>query len=183
LSRGKLFVISAPAGTGKTTLAEMLVTRLEDVTRSISCTTRKPRGKELDGVDYHFLSKETFAEKVKKNEFLEHAQVYTDQYGTLKKDVEELRKSGQTVLLVIDTQGAKQVKEHSDAELIFIMPPSIEELESRLRGRNTESETSLEKRLAWAKQEIERAKLYDYVILNQDLELAFAHLSEIVGKR
>lgn len=178
---GLLVIVSAPAGTGKTTLVQMLKEEFPDrVTQSISCTTRKPRPGEIDGKDYVFLTEEAFEERIKRGEFLEHAMVFGDRYGTLKELVKSQQETGKHVILVIDTQGALELKRKVEALYIFIAPPSMEVLEQRLRNRKTESEETLKKRLSWAQREMEQAKAYDYTIVNDDLETAYTALKSIL---
>ena len=152
----------------------------EQIVQSTSCTTRAPRAGEIDGNHYHFLTKEAFAKKRDSGEFLEWAEVFGDEYGTLKGDVEALQEEGKDVLLVIDTQGAMQLKEHSEAIFIFIEPPSLEVLKDRLVGRRTESTDRVTTRLSWAEHELAQAKKYDYVITNDDLTLAYEQLKHII---
>ncbi|QVL57230.1 MAG: guanylate kinase [Simkaniaceae bacterium] len=179
--KGQLIIISAPAGTGKTTLVHMLKNAYPDqVTQSISCTTRNPRKGEIDGRDYVFLTKEAFEERISRGEFLEHAIVFGERYGTLKEMVTNQQESGMDVVLVIDTQGALELKKKVKATFIFIAPPSMEVLEERLKNRKTESPDTLKKRLKWAKHEMEQAKNYDYTIINDDLETAYEALKSIV---
>ncbi len=181
--KGNLIVISAPAGTGKTTLVHKLIEAFPDkVIQSISCTTRKPREGEIDGKDYVFLTKEAFDERVKRGDFLEHATVFGNQYGTLEEVVEAQRESGKHVILVIDTQGAAALRKKTDALFIFIAPPSMEVLEERLKGRKTESFETLKKRLDWAQHEMDQAKHYDHIIVNDDLKMAYEELKNIIIK-
>lgn len=179
-SKGLLFVLSAPAGTGKTTIAEMVCAEYPRLVKSVSHTTRAPRPGEEEGVDYYFIAKEEFAEKVKRREFLEHADVFDYQYGTAKKEVEEQLEQGHHVILVIDTQGALQVKEKRDAILIFLSPPSFDELRERLIQRKTDTMTSIEKRLKAAEKELLMKQYYDYEIINQDLDVAFTAMMSII---
>ena len=181
-AKGHLFILSAPAGTGKTTLAKMLCEGLENVQQSISCTTRAPRKGEIDGKDYIFFSKQVFEEKLKEDAFIEHANVFGEYYGTLKQSVESSLNEGKNLILVIDTQGALSLKGKIDATFIFISPPSMEELERRLRNRKTDSEESIRVRLAWSKKEMEKAKRYDYIVINEDLQKAFEELKQIFIK-
>ncbi|MBI5273681.1 MAG: guanylate kinase [Chlamydiales bacterium] len=175
--------MSAPAGGGKTTLAQMLTKEFKGkIVQSISCTTRKPRLNEKDGKDYHFLSKEEFFNLASQDKFLEYAPVFDHYYGTLKEDVNYLLNEGKHVLLVIDTQGAMQIKKKAAAIFIFVVPPSMEELKERLIKRGTEDENSIKQRLAIAKQELEMSKEYDYVIMNQDLSKAYEELKDIIIK-
>jgi guanylate kinase len=178
---GLLFVVSAPAGTGKTTLVNMLVNEFPDaVEESISYTTRKCRFGEIPGVHYHFVTEEEFQDKIAKHDFLEYAQIYGCYYGTGYQKILEQQKKGKHVVLVIDTQGALQIKQKYPAILIFLKPPSIEVLRQRLTQRKTESEDLIEVRLAWAKNEIEKACEYDYCIINDDLKVAYQALRSIL---
>lgn len=178
---GKLFVISGPSGVGKGTLREHALNNIPGLVYSISCTTRKPRDGETDGIDYRFISHEKFREDIERGLFLEYAHVHEDYYGTLRADVEKELGRGRNVLLEIDVQGALQVKEKMpDAVLIFVAPPSIEVLEKRLRGRNTESESSLKVRLGNATKELELQNRYDYVIVNDDLDSSCEELRRII---
>ncbi|MCB1149376.1 MAG: guanylate kinase [Chlamydiia bacterium] len=178
--RGKLFVLSAPAGTGKTTLVKMLTGEFNSVLQSISYTSRKPRPGETDGVDYNFVDKEQFNERLGENAFLEHAQVYEDFYGTDKRWVEEKLGEGKHVFLVIDTQGALTVMQKVPCVSIFVFPPSLEELHQRLEHRGTESDAALAQRLEWSRREITKAPYYQYHILNDDLSVAYEVLRSIV---
>ena len=179
LEKGRVFVISAPSGTGKTTLVKMLCDEFDAVVRSVSCTTRKMRQGDKEGVDYHFVTQDEFAKKEKAGEFLESAAVYEDHYGTLKQSVTALQNEGKHVVLVIDTQGAEHVREKIRATLIFIAPPSLDELKRRLMDRNTDSSQTIEERLSWAREEIEKGKSYDYFIVNEDLKAAYEVLRSI----
>lgn len=181
LEKGIVFVLSAPAGTGKTTLTQMICQEFSGhIFESISCTTRPKRAHEQDGVHYHFISQEEFQSKIEKNEFIEHVHVFDHYYGTLKKEIESKTAQGSHVILVIDTQGAMKIKHLIDAVFIFLAPPSLEELERRLRIRQTESDEMIKKRLAWAEQEMNYAEFYDYFIINEDLQLAYQVLKSIV---
>lgn len=174
-------MISAPAGTGKTTLAQMLRKEFPDtIAYSISFTTRKPRGGEVNGKDYFFISDEEFKAKIQAGEFLEYAKVFDHYYGTSKKVIDEECHKGHHVLLVIDTQGAMQLKKKLDGVFVFISPPSLEELARRLKSRKTESEEAIQKRLSWAEKEMEMAKHYDYHIVNLHLKNAYDVLRSIV---
>lgn len=179
LKKGLLFVISAPAGTGKTTLTHMLVEEFPCVIQSISFTTRAPREGEIDGLHYNFLTKKEFGKRIEKNEFLEYAEIYGDFYGTSANWVEHQRAEGKHVILVIDTQGALLIKDKCAATLIFIMPPSLDELRQRLMLRKTESSNMIEKRLEWARHEIEAEKNYDFTIFNDELDTAYQVLRSI----
>ena len=180
LAYGKLFIISAPAGTGKTTLMRMIRAEFPTIAESVSCTTRHKRPGEIDGTDYIFIDKEQFKEKVKRGEFLEHAEVFSEMYGTLHSEVESKRVAGKHVVLVIDTQGAFRIKHQiQDAIMIFISPPSMEELKKRLERRGTEIKEKLEQRLAWANVELGLRYQYDYHIINENLNLAYEILKSI----
>lgn len=177
VKKGLVFVVSAPAGAGKTTLVEMIVSKHPNsVVRSVSCTTRNPRKDEVNGVEYIFLSQKEFEEKKNQNLFLEDAQVFDKMYGTLQETVESLQNKGKHVILVIDTQGAMNVRKKIPCILIFIKPPSIEELKKRLEHRGTESDKERAIRLSWADDEMKKSKDYDVVIVNDDLQKAYNEL-------
>ena len=178
---GILFVISAPSGTGKTTLCRRLLKEVDGITFSISYTTRAPRKGELHGKDYFFVDRETFEKMIKEDAFLEYACVYGNYYGTSKAFVEERLSKGEDLILDIDVQGAKQVFEKmKDAVGIFIFPPSIEELKKRLINRGTDPMEVIEKRLKEAKWEIEQSGMYHYWVLNDDLERAYQELKSVI---
>ncbi len=179
-AKGLVIILSGPAGTGKTTLVNLLKEEFSCVVESISYTTRKPRGNETDGKEYYFISKEEFQKKIKKQEFLEYASVFEDLYGTGKKEVEQYRKKGKHVILVIDTQGAQKLKKKVDSISVFISPPSLKELQFRLHSRKSESELMIQKRLSWAKKEIACASRYDYHIINDQLDIAYQVLRAIL---
>ncbi len=181
LKKGLLFVISAPAGTGKTTLVRMLKEEFSCIVESVSFTTRKMRPNEVPGRDYNFISPEEFEEKIKEGEFLEYAQVFGNHYGTSKKFVESQEDKGKHVILVIDTQGALQLmKENLRAVFIFISPPSIEELRSRLYRRRSETDEAIDHRLSWAEKEMALSNKYDYHIVNENLKTAYDVLRSIL---
>lgn len=180
LKKGLIFVVSAPAGTGKTTLVRMLMREFPCVVESVSYTTRKPRAQEVEGKDYFFIEKEEFEKKIKEGEFLEYAKVFDHYYGTSKIFVENVIKEGKHIILVIDTQGAAHLKELPLATFIFISPPHLEELRSRLKERKADSEESIEHRLSWAQKEISHANRYDYHIVNDDLKVAYDVLRSIL---
>jgi len=178
--KGVLFVISGPSGVGKGTLRKELFKRIKGLTYSVSCTTRQPREGEQDGVDYKFINLETFTTYVEENKFLEWAKVHGNYYGTLESDVRKLLDEGHDVVLEIDVQGALQVKNKMpEAILIFIMPPSEEELARRLDRRGTESDRELEERIRNAKREILESKRYDFIVVNDELESAVKALEQI----
>jgi len=178
--RGKVFIISAPAGTGKTTLVQKLTHEFPCVVESISFTTRKPREGEIDGVHYNFVTEKEFERKIAEGEFLEYVRLYGYYYGTSLEWVESRLQQGKHVLLVIDTQGALLLKGKIPATYIFIAPPSIEDLRDRLVRRGTETPEKIEQRLEWSKKEMQVAKFYDYNIVNDDLHIAYKVLKSIL---
>lgn len=181
MKKGLVFVLSAPAGTGKTTLVRMLKEEFPKIVESVSCTTRHPRHGEVTGRDYHFLSKQEFEKRIEHGDFLEHAEVFGNFYGTSKTFVMQELEKGKHVFLVIDTQGAKQLKKNKyPAVFIFLSPPSLEELRARLIKRQTESPESLERRLAWAEEEMKEIKNYDYHVVNENLNVAYDMLRSII---
>lgn len=181
LSKGYVFVISAPAGTGKTTLVRMLAQEFSCVWESVSCTTRPPRPGEVNGKDYFFLSKAEFEEKIRHGDFLEYAEVFGYYYGTSMALVLKHQEMGKHVFLVIDTQGAMQLKQKQfSAVYIFLSPPSLEELKERLVKRQTESMEVIKNRLSWAREELAMINRYDYHIVNDHLNQAYTILRSIV---
>lgn len=180
LKRGLAIVLSAPAGTGKTTLIQMLSKEFDCVVPSISYTSRPPRANEVNGKDYNFITEEEFKKKIKEGEFLEYVQLYNYYYGTSRSWVEKRLKEGKHVFLVIDTQGAKQLKDHYPAIFIFLKPPSLEELKRRLQNRKTENPEMLKKRLDWALKEMEELPHYDYIVVNDDLNTAYQVIRSII---
>jgi len=180
LKKGLVFILSAPAGTGKTTLVDMLKVEFPSVVTSISSTTRKPRQGEVNGVHYNFISVEEFELKIASGEFLEHVRLYDDYYGTSLAQVQAQLEQRKHVFLVIDTQGAMQLKKKSKAVYIFVQPPSLEALQERLEKRKTEDPETIKKRLKWAENEIQAGKYYDYQIVNDDLKVAYQILRSIV---
>ncbi|HAK55326.1 MAG: guanylate kinase [Vicinamibacterales bacterium] len=181
---GTLYVVSAPSGTGKTSLVEQLVRRLPNLVRSRSYTSRARRHGEADGVDYNFVSRETFERMIARDEFLEWADVFGNLYGTARADVEARLSAGDDVVLVIDVSGARQVRaRRAPATSIFVMPPSPEVLEARLRGRSRDSEEQIERRLAVARNEVKAHAEYDHVVVNDDFEAAVGRLGAIVAGR
>jgi len=180
-SQGLVFIVSAPAGTGKTTLVRKLAQEFSCIYQSVSCTTRSPRPGEVEGKDYHFLSKEAFKKGMDQGDFLEFAEVFGYDYGSSRSLVEAKQREGMHVFLVIDTQGAKILRESGFSAIsIFVSPPSLLELERRLTERKTDSSQVIEKRLAWAKKELEEVEHYDYHIINDQLEDAYQVLRSIV---
>jgi len=173
-----LIVISAPSGGGKTTLCDLLVAARSNVTRAITCTTRAPRPGEKDGVDYYFLDAATFLKRVQAGNFLEHATVYGNSYGTLKSEVLGKLRQGRDVVLNVDVQGAAAIREHAtgDPELkralvtVFLTTPSLSILEQRLRKRGMDSPAAIQKRLSVAKQEIAQWRHFDYLIVSTSIQ-------------
>ena len=188
-----LIVVSAPSGAGKTTMCDRLLKENDNITYSVSCTTRKPRGEEEQGIDYHFLSEKEFKKYISVGHFLEYAVVHGNYYGTMASTVRQALSAGKHVLLDIDVQGAGQIREGLSLLLeddpirqgfldIFISPPSVEELRSRLEGRAEDSAEVIEQRLANAEQEMSCADEYEYQIVNDNLDTAISRLSDIVAK-
>jgi guanylate kinase len=184
IQKGLVFVVSAPAGTGKTTLVEMLIAKYpQEMQRSVSCTTRSPRGKEQEGIDYYFITKAQFEKKIKEGAFLEYAKVFNHYYGTLKENVETIQVQGRHVFLVIDTQGALQLRSKIEGIFIFITPPNMETLKERLQHRHTDANEEIDLRLSYATEEMSKAKYYDYVIMNKDLEKAYQDFTALVEQK
>lgn len=181
-SQGLLLVLSAPSGAGKTTLAHRLMKDRQDVVFSISYTTRAPRGPERDGIDYHFVDVLTFKGKIERNEFVEWAEVHGHFYGSPQATVEEAMAKKGVALFDIDVQGGHAIRrKHPEAILVYIVPPSMAELERRLRGRGTDAEDTIQRRLLGARSEIERGiATYDYVIVNDQFDRAYEQLRAIV---
>jgi guanylate kinase len=181
---GLLLVLSAPSGAGKTTLAHRFRARHADAVFSVSATTRPPRGAERDGVDYHFVSPARFAELVAQGAFAEWAEVHGQRYGTLCATVDEALRAGRIALFDIDVQGGAQLRRAfpRDAVTVFIVPPTAAELERRLRGRSTDSEEVIARRLAAARAEVaEGVASYDYVVVNDEIDSALTQLEAIVA--
>lgn len=179
MSRGKLIIISAPSGTGKSTIISWLMKEHKELNLaySISCTSRPPRGAEQDGVDYFFLTPEEFRHRIENNEFLEYEEVYTDRfYGTLKSQVDNQLEAGQNVVFDVDVKGGVNIKKfYGDQALsLFIQPPSIAELRRRLEGRATDSPDVIDQRIARAEFELTFAKKFDKIVINDILEYAEA---------
>jgi len=183
-----LIVVSAPSGAGKTTLCSRLLANVGDMVRSVSCTTRKPRGMEVDGTDYYFISQSEFARRLRRNEFLENAVVHGQKYGTLRKPVEEALAGGKDVLLAIDVQGARQIRDRlTGTDLlkksfvdIFIVPPAMNVLEERLLTRNEDNPDEIKRRMKIAKQEMKCAGEYMFCVTNDRLDRAYRELKTII---
>lgn len=176
-------VISAPSGTGKTTVIDRLLSRNRNLVRAITCTTRAPRIGEKDGRDYFFLTTEHFADKIKRGEFLEWANVHGSQYGTLRETCMGLLRQGRDVVLNIDVQGALNIKKiYPQAVLIFLSPPSLKTLEERLIGRGTNSSQDIARRIQDAQFELSMKNRYDYEVVNDDLEKAVEGLGRLIAR-
>jgi guanylate kinase len=180
-ARGLLFIVSAPSGAGKTTLVERLVEQLPNLKMSRSYTSRLARDGEADGVDYNFVSRERFEEMIAAGDFLEWADVVGNLYGTCANDTERLLEEGFDVVLVIDVQGARKVRAAGlDTTTVFVMPPSLGELEHRLRSRSKDSEEAIQRRLEVARAEVAAFADYDFVVVNDELTAAVDRLRSIV---
>jgi guanylate kinase len=181
-TRGQLFIVSAPSGTGKTTLVERLVHCVQGLRMSRSYTSRPARLGEQSGVDYNFITRERFETMVREGQFLEWADVFGNYYGTSVADTEAILARGEDVVLVIDVQGARQVRTRGIETIgIFVLPPSAAVLEQRLRGRSKDSEEQIRRRLEVASTEVDEYAQYEYVVINDDLEAAVGRLQSIVG--
>jgi guanylate kinase len=179
--RGLLFIISAPSGAGKTTLAEQLALQVPRLKLSRSYTSRPARPGEIDGVDYNFVSRERFEVMAAAGEFLEWADVFGNLYGTSWADTERILESGHDVVLVIDVQGARKVRRRGiETTAVFVMPPSFDVLEQRLRGRSKDTEDAIQRRLQVARDEVAAFAEYDYVVINDELTAAVDRLRSIV---
>jgi guanylate kinase len=181
--RGLLFVLSSPSGAGKSTLSRKLLAADAGISPSVSATTRPPRAGEIDGKDYHFVSVERFEQMVAFGDFLEWAHVFGNRYGTPRAPVEALLAQGRDVLFDIDWQGAQQLHHAAGADVarVFILPPSIEELEYRLRSRGTDRDEVIAARMERARAEISHWSEYDYVLVNSDLDTCFAQVQTILN--
>ncbi len=179
--QSRFIVLSAPSGGGKTTIAKMLVKRYDEMSISISATTREKRPQEKEGKDYFFLSKDEFSENVQNDNFLEYEEVHGDYYGTLKNRVEELVDRGKTVIFDIDVKGAISIKKkYPEAILLFIKPPSLEELIVRLNKRKSENEEAINKRLARIEFEYEQADYFDHIIINDNLHQTIEQIEDLI---
>ena len=182
---GKLFVFSAPSGSGKTTIVHHLLNQKElNLDFSISVTSRPKRGKEVNGIDYHFISPEQFEKYIKKDAFVEWEEVYQDNfYGTLKSEIERIWQQGKHVIFDIDVMGGLRIKKKfpNKTLAIFVQPPSIEEMEKRLRNRQTDTEEKIQERVAKAELELQFAKDFDVILINDDLEVAKKEAEKLVS--
>lgn len=181
--QGKVIIVSAPSGAGKTSIVRHLLEQVPDLKFSISATTRPKRDYEIDGKDYYFLTPEQFKERLANDEFLEWQEVYADQfYGSLKSEVERIWSNGQAVIFDVDVLGGLNIKKFygDEALSVFIEPPTMEELENRLKNRGTENDASLKKRLAKAEYELSFARQFDKIVLNDDLKTAQQEIIDLV---
>ena len=179
--KGCLFVFTGPSGVGKGTLLKRVMEQEENLFLSISATTRAPRPEDKDGVTYYFITREQFEQKIAAGEFLEHAQYSGNYYGTPLAPIEEHLNRGEDVILEIEVQGAMQIREkRPDAAMIFVVPPDLPTLEARLRGRNTEDEETILKRLAISREELEQTGQFDYLVVNEELDRAVQELRAVL---
>lgn len=184
VNRGKIIVIVAPSGTGKSTLINRLLPEIPSLQWSVSCTTRPIREGEIEGKDYFFLTKDEFEKKISQDAFIEWAKVHSNYYGTLKSFVDDGLATGKKLLFDLDVQGCDSVKKiyGDEARIIFIEPPSVDELKKRLQGRATDSQEVIQERLNNALKELQRKNDYDYNVINDDVEAAYIKLREIIKK-
>tara|TARA_B100000579_G_C22636004_1_gene759055 strand:+ start:302 stop:889 length:588 start_codon:yes stop_codon:yes gene_type:complete len=178
-----MVVLSSPSGAGKTTISKKIQQKHQNFKISVSHTTRKPRPNEVDGVDYFFLTKEQFENKIKNNEFYEHAEIFGNYYGTSKKTVLNLLKNKNDILFDIDWQGSKQLSQHKELKLtkIFILPPNKEELRNRLIQRNQDKQDVVSERLESYENDLKHQKDYDFIVINDNLETCFKKVEEIIN--
>jgi guanylate kinase len=186
---GMVIIVSGASGTGKSTICSRVRKDMPELGFSVSCTTRLPRGGEKNAVDYYYINKDEFKKRIEAGEFIEYAEVFNNNYGTLKSEIIERVKAGKDIFLDIDIQGALQIRQASlndeflkkCCKFIFIMPPSMEELEKRLRGRSSDSEEQINKRLAKAEEEISFKDKYDYIIVNDKFDKAVDEMKELIN--
>jgi guanylate kinase len=183
VNKPRIFIVSGPSGVGKGALIKELLRKKNSLLLAVSATTRKIRRDEIEGKDYYYISKEQFVENIEADKFVEWCVVHNNKYGTYCSELDRIIDAGKSVLIEIDTQGAKKIKgKIADTVSIFIAPKNIKELEQRLRGRNTEKEEDINLRLEIAKKELKDIKYYDYVIVNDDFEEAIADFEKIIAK-
>jgi guanylate kinase len=181
--KGAIIAISAPSGTGKTTILRRILSDFPEIVFSVSATTRKRRKNEVEGVDYFFISEEEFKKKIQNNEFVEWELFYDYYYGTFRDFIENCINNGKSLILEVDVHGAVEIKRiYPDAVLIYIAPPSLEELRVRLKKRQTENEEDLKKRIERAKMELSHKDKFDYFIVNNDLNTAYNEIKNLIGK-
>jgi len=181
--KGAIIAISAPSGTGKTTILRRILSDFPEIVFSVSATTRKRRKNEVEGADYFFISEEEFKKKIHNNEFVEWELFYDNYYGTFRNFIENCINNGKSVILEVDVHGAVEIKRiYPDAILIYITPPSLEELRIRLKKRQTENEEDLKKRIERAKMELSHKDKFDYFIINNDLNTAYYEIKILIGK-
>lgn len=185
MSRGKLIVVSAPSGAGKTTIVKAILAKYPSLLFSVSATTRPIRSGETEGRDYFFLPREEFERRITAGQLVEWEEIYGNLYGTLKSEVDKALSAGKTMLFDIDVKGAISIKRHypSDAVLIFVKPPSFEVLRSRLLNRKTEDEATIKRRLGRVPMELETGNQFDYQVVNNDLQTAVQEVEQIVAKQ
>lgn len=183
MNKGTLFILTGPSGTGKGTVLKEVLKKLDKIFMSVSATTRLPRQGEIDGQHYFFLDKQDFEKRIEDGDFLEHARYVDNYYGTLEAPVDESLENGEDVILEIEVQGALQVKEkRPDAVMVFIAPPDFKCLEERLRGRGTENEEKVQRRLETAREEMNCVGKFDYIVVNDEVDRAANELTSIVLK-
>lgn len=181
--RGAIIAVSAPSGTGKTTIVKHILETFPEIVFSVSATTRKKRSNETNGVEYFFITEDEFKQKIENNEFIEWERFYDYYYGTFKNYIDENINNGKPVLLELDVKGALTLKSiYPDAELIYILPPSFDELVKRLKNRNTEKEEDFQKRIERAKMELSLKDKFDHFIFNEDLDKAFEETKSLIKK-
>lgn len=182
IERGKIIVVSAPSGAGKTTIVQNVLKFFPEIVFSVSATTRKKRDNEIEGIHYFFISEQEFKQKIENNEFIEWERFYDYYYGTFKSFVEETISVGKNILLEVDVKGALSIKRiYSEAKLIYILPPSLEELENRLKSRQTENEEDLKKRLERSKMELEMKDKFDHLVVNNNLDYAISEMKNLIN--